>query len=445
MTAVGQSPSVPIATLFLTCIAGPDRGKRAAVGAAPLTLGSSPDCNLLSDDPDVGARFAELTLEGEQVRVHAVSGAMLYVDGHPTADALLRPAQQARMGRSVWQVDGGPATASASGVAGAAGVLTFIDQLGDRLTTAAGVERARDWNPREMFSDVARHRTDDDIEAYFTVGTAGTTPPLSAIDTSWPKPWFFFRVFSAALVVYLGFVLAWNQFENLYLIPGLIMTGSVAIPFALLVFFFEVNAPRNISLYQVIKLLVAGGLLSIVLSLFGYQWTGVNGNWATAVGAGIIEETGKALALLLVIRRPKYRWTLNGLLLGATVGTGFAVFESAGYALSAALDSGAESMRDVILQRGVLSTLGGHVLWTGLVGAALWRVRGDRPFSLEMLKDRRFLNVFGICVGMHIIWDAPVSLPFYGKYIILGFAAWLLVLGFIQDGLKQIRTAQAAA
>ena len=294
-----------------------------------------------------------------------------------------------------------------------------------------------------MFSDVIRRRGDDEIEAYFTVGTSTTTPPLAAVETGWPKPWVFFRVFAAAVLVYLGFVLAWNQFQNLYLIPGLIMTGSVAIPFALLIFFFEVNVPRNISLYQVIKLLVAGGLLSIVLSLFGYQWTGVNGNWATAFGAGIIEETGKALALLLVIRRPKYRWTLNGLLLGATVGTGFAIFESAGYALSAALDTSAEAMRDVILQRGVLSTLGGHVLWTGLVGAALWRVRGDQPFSLEMVKDKRFLHVFGICVGMHIIWDAPVSLPFYGKYLILGVAAWLLVLAFIQDGLKQLRTAQS--
>ena len=440
MTSVGPQPTAPVGGCFLTCIAGPDRGKRAAITAAALLLGSAPDCNLLSDDPDVGPQFAELLLDGDQIRVKAVAGGTIYVDGHAAPEAALRPGQQVRIGRSLWRADG--ATASA---VSAAGALNFIDHLGDRLATAAGVERARDWSPREMFSDVTRRRGDDEIEAHFTVGTSTTTPPLSAVETGWPKPWVFFRVFSAAVVIYIGFVLAWNQFQNLYLIPGLIMTGSVAIPFALLIFFFEVNVPRNISLYQVIKLLVAGGLLSIVLSLFGYQWTGVNGNWATAFGAGIIEETGKALALLLVIRRPKYRWTLNGLLLGATVGTGFAIFESAGYALSAALDTSAEAMREVILQRGVLSTLGGHVLWTGLVGAALWRVRGDQPFSLEMVKDKRFLHVFGICVGMHIIWDAPVDLPFYGKYIILGFAAWLLVLGFIQDGLKQIRTAQAAA
>jgi RsiW-degrading membrane proteinase PrsW (M82 family) len=101
-------------------------------------------------------------------------------------------------------------------------------------------------------------------------------------------------------------------------------------------------------------------------------------------------------------------------------------------------------MRDVIVKRGLLSVLGGHVVWTGLVGAALWRVRGDRPFQREMLTDPRFLRVFGLCVVMHMAWNAPISLPFYGKFLVLGCAAWLLVLAFIQDGLKQLREAQAA-
>jgi RsiW-degrading membrane proteinase PrsW (M82 family) len=201
-----------------------------------------------------------------------------------------------------------------------------------------------------------------------------------------------------------------------------------------------------VSLYQVIRLLLLGGLLSIVVSLFGFKVTELS-SWLGAASAGIIEETGKCLALLLVINRPKFRWTLNGLLLGATVGAGFAVFESAGYALSALLDSqSAMAMREVIMDRGFLSIFGGHTLWTGLVGAALWRVRGDRKFSREMLLDPKFLRVFLMCVAMHMAWNASsLELPFYGKYLILGAVAWLLVFGFIQDGLKQLRAAQSAA
>jgi hypothetical protein len=76
-----------------------------------------------------------------------------------------------------------------------------------------------------MFSDVTKRRTDDEIEAYFTVGTSRTTPPLAAIEAHWPKLWIFLRVFALSLALYLGFVAAWNEFGNLYLIPGLIMMG----------------------------------------------------------------------------------------------------------------------------------------------------------------------------------------------------------------------------
>jgi RsiW-degrading membrane proteinase PrsW (M82 family) len=433
MSPVGQERSA-LAGLFLTCISGPDQGKRIALSAERLLVGRASDCNLLSDDTEVPEYYASLTLEGDRLQIRALSTTLPFVDGHPVTEATLTPGQQVRFGRSIWQV----------GVAQPGpGVLAFVNRLGDQLTMVAGVEKPRDWNAREMFSDVVKHRTDDEIEDYFTVGTSQTTPPLAAIDARWPKPWVFGRVFTLSLILYLGFVAAWNEFENLYLIPGLIMTGSVAIPFSLLILFFEVNVPRNISLYQVIKLLLVGGLLSIVVSLFGFRWTGLD-SWLGAASAGIIEETGKALALVLVVRRPKFRWTLNGLLLGATIGTGFAVFESAGYALAAALSDGSDAMRDVIVKRGLLSVLGGHVVWTGLVGAALWRVRGDRPFQREMLTDPRFLRVFGLCVVMHMVWNAPISIPFYGKFVLLGCAAWLLVLAFIQDGLKQVREAQAA-
>lgn len=42
-------------------------------------------------------------------------------------------------------------------------------------------------------------------------------------------------------------------------------------------------------------------------------------------------------------------------------------------------------------------------------------------------------------------WNSPIQLPLYGKYVILGFVAWVAILGFIQDGLKQVRRAQEEA
>jgi RsiW-degrading membrane proteinase PrsW (M82 family) len=423
-------------THFLTCISGPDLGKRLALTAGYLLVGRGAQCNLLSDDPDVSESFAALSFANGRLEVRALATTLPFVDGHAVSQASLSPGQQVRFGRSVWQLGSGTWNMNA-------GVFDFVNKLGDQLSHAAGIEKPGEWSPREMFSDVGRKRRDDEIEEYFTVGTATTTPALSEIDAKWPKPWVFVRVFLASLILYVGFVAAWKEFGNIYLIPAIIMIGSVAMPFSLLIFFFEVNVARNISLYQVIRLLFIGGLLSIVVSLFGFKMTDLS-SWLGAASAGIIEETGKLLALLVVVNRPKFRWTLNGLLLGATVGTGFAVFESAGYALRVLLESqSALAMRGVIMDRGFLSWFGGHVLWTGLVGAALWRVRGDRPFSREMLFDPKFLRVFLFCVVMHMIWNtSAIDLPFNGKYIALGAVAWLLVLGFIQDGLKQLRGAQ---
>ena len=99
-------------------------------------------------------------------------------------------------------------------------------------------------------------------------------------------------------------------------------------------------------------------------------------------------------------------------------------------------------MLEVITRRGLLSILGGHVLWTALVGAALWKVREDRPFSIETIKDPRCLRVLALAMVLHMAWNSPLDLPFYLKYVALGFVAWVVILGFIQDGLTQIKRAQ---
>lgn len=417
---------------FLTCIAGPDHGKRLALAPTELVLGRAANSNLLSDDPEVTDRFASFQLEGNRLRVRGLSDPLPYIDGHPTADVLLSPGQQIRLGRSLWMV-----AMPGSGQS----VFGLVSKLGDEISSIAGLEKPSEWHPAEMFSQVIQRHKDEEVEAYFTVGTHGTTPALMAIDTNWPKPWMFVRVLVMSLALYLGFLWIFDQFNNIRLVPGLIMTGSVAVPFALLLFFFEANAPRNISLYQVIKLVLLGGLVSIVISLFLFKLTGLTG-WLGAAGAGIVEESGKVLTLVIVVARPRYRWTLNGLLLGAAVGTGFAVFESAGYALDFGISQGVQAMKDTILTRGVLTIFGGHTIWTGLAGAALWRARGTRPFKPELFLDPMFLRVFIFCVGIHMLWNAPFQLPAYGKYILLGIIAWFLVLEFIQAGLKQIKTAQ---
>ena len=86
--------------------------------------------------------------------------------------------------------------------------------------------------------------------------------------------------------------------------------------------------------------------------------------------------------------------------------------------------------------------VGGHVLWTSMVGAAIWRIRGDQDFHFGMVKDSGFLRVLGIAMALHMVWNMPVHLPLYMKELTLGFVAWVVILGLIQEGLNQIHQAQ---
>jgi protease PrsW len=319
----------------------------------------------------------------------------------------------------------------------------LANKLSQRITNAAGVEQLEGFKLGEMFSEVFKKHTDDEVEAYFTVGTAETIPDILDVDTTWPRPWVFLRIFGGAMLVYMGFVQAWQNFQAINLIPGAIVVGSFVVPLSVLIFFFETNVRRNVSLYQVIKLLFFGGILSLIFSLILFRFIAINALGASV--AGLVEEPGKLLALLLVIYIPKYKYTLNGLLFGAAVGTGFAAFESAGYALTIGITSGKPQLIfDIILLRGMLAPFA-HIVWTAMSAAALWKVKGDRPFELGMLQDSRFLRVFGIAVFLHMLWNSPIELPLYGKYVGLGFVAWVVILALIQDGLKQLRVEKIAA
>lgn len=241
---------------------------------------------------------------------------------------------------------------------------------------------------------------------------------------------------------------------NIHLVPAVIIVGAFAVPVSVLVFFFECNSPRNVSAYQVAKLVLLGGMLSLLLSTFlddGGSWLGLS--WMGNSAAGIIEETGKLAALLLVARKTRFAWTLNGLLLGACVGTGFAIFETAGYAFRFLLIGWTQNedglpgifmMTEVLFTRALLTPLGGHGILTAMVGAALWRTKGRNPFTLSMLKEGQFLRVFFVAVALHALWNSPLQLPFHGTRLLIGFVAWVVLLSQVQMGLKEIREAQRA-
>ena len=318
-------------------------------------------------------------------------------------------------------------------------VKKFVNDIHGKFNQFTGLEKLEGFSFRELLSDIFKHHGKDEIEDFFTVGTRLTTPAIESVDTTWPRPWMFFRALAFSGIVYFLFNIAWETFKNINLIPGLMAIGTIAVPISALIFFFEINARRNVSLYVIIRLVLLGGITSLLFSLLLFELPLGEMKFLGASIAGLIEEPGKLMALVVIARSSRYHYKINGLLLGAAIGTGFAIFESMGYAFRALLvTQDKDIMTDIIILRGVLSPFA-HIAWTAICGAALWRVKGGRKFSLSMLLDGHFWHLFIVPVILHMIWNTDFTLPYHLKNIILGVIAWIIIFALIQEGLKEIR------
>jgi protease PrsW len=283
------------------------------------------------------------------------------------------------------------------------------------------------------------------IEDELIVGTESTTPPLEAIRPGFPTPRIFWRIFGGSLATYLLLQMGFWQFNNPNFIPGMIVIGSFVVPLSIVVLFFELNTPRNVSIYQIGKMFLLGGALSLVITMFVVQlvpWSGT-GNIFAATLTGVVEETGKALTLLLMVRYARYRWEANGLLFGAAVGAGFAGFESAGYAFSALFNDQAVSSATLsIMVRGLLAP-GGHVIWTAMVGSALWKIKKGSSFSPAMLFDRTVLRRWTIAVILHGLWDTDFYfVPWWLKDGLLIVLGWYIIFAIVKEALAQVTAAK---
>ncbi len=296
----------------------------------------------------------------------------------------------------------------------------FMEGMRTRIRELASTDKLEGFSLKEMFKEVFKRRGADAVEEYIMVGTSRTTPPLELVETGWPKPWMFFRLLGILGAAFIVLALMFHFTMNEKTVPGILFLGAFAIPLATLVLIYEMNTPRNVSLVMVGKLFVMGGITGLCTAMLAYM-VPICGNIP-----GVVEETGKLLAVLLVVRSVRYKYELNGILFGATVGAGFACFETCGYGFDAilstltpviqagnvaggfptaqALAATVESMIGNLVLRGVESPLG-HVAWTAIAAGAFWRVKGDKPTSPAMLLDTRFLKAFAIPVLMHTIWD----------------------------------------
>jgi DNA-directed RNA polymerase subunit M/transcription elongation factor TFIIS len=131
---------------------------------------------------------------------------------------------------------------------------SLAGKISHGVTNKFELDDIQPFSIRELFSNAIKRHSQDEVESELSVGTLGTTPSLDESMTTLPHPWMFSKFLFIYATAFMIFLFLWNITENLNLIPALIMIGSFAVPVSMVVFFYELNTPKNISIYTFVIL-----------------------------------------------------------------------------------------------------------------------------------------------------------------------------------------------
>ncbi len=315
------------------------------------------------------------------------------------------------------------------------GIGAVIDGINDYV----GNDDEADLNWKSLFADVFKKHSFDQAEELFIYGTKKTTPSMYEVSHRWPKPWLYSRVFMAFTLAFIFLNICVAFFGNSTSIPGLITVGAFAVPLSIMILFYEINAYRNISIFAVLFTFLVGGCASLLATLLLHFFIGATDIVIlTTFLAAAFEEIAKVAIVYIILRRlSSCKSILNGLLIGAAVGAGFAAFESAGYAFNCLISEDVDSMYFVTYLRAFLAP-GGHVTWAAISGAALMIASKGQPLTIKVFSSNKFWRLFIIPIVLHTMWNMPLPYMFI-KLISLTIIVWIVTLILVEMGLKQVR------
>ncbi|MCM1225756.1 MAG: PrsW family glutamic-type intramembrane protease, partial [Lachnospiraceae bacterium] len=306
---------------------------------------------------------------------------------------------------------------------------------------------------KDVFSECGRKHTKEDREYALLAGTSVDTATEATMLRKWQKPWLFLPLLlgGAGLIaaIYLVVYACIRIFDGCGIVALnllFVVVPPLIFPLVLMVFFWELNIPRNISIWKMLGYFLVGGMMSIFVTLIVGMFTPEGG----ASYAPFSEEPGKLLAALVFLwlfsRSGKKVYGMTGLAIGAAVGAGFGGFESAQYAYNMIDWSwlGGFYIFDEIfgvivkneLLRGVLS-LGGHTLFCAPYAAAVALHMKDSKLSLESFLNVDFAITFGCSFLMHFLWNSDLGIGWL-QYPIVIVVLWFSTLYITRKCFRQV-------
>ncbi|GAC1427036.1 MAG: hypothetical protein NVS4B1_25540 [Ktedonobacteraceae bacterium] len=214
--------------------------------------------------------------------------------------------------------------------------------------------------------------------------------------------WVGFLLFVAATIIMFA-----TGNANLY--PTVILIGNFLVPVVFVAFLYDHQHLSVLTPETIGRSFAVGGILGVLgasileaLLLPAPSTANQGLSLSSALGVGLIEEGCKIAAVMFIARRLRHTESIDGLLLGAAVGMGFAALESTGYAFTAFVASHGQVTASIVstVLRGLLAPFG-HGVWTAILGAVLFRQSTPRRFRLSGLVILTYLFVS----VLHGLWD----------------------------------------
>ncbi|MEU2612984.1 PrsW family glutamic-type intramembrane protease [Micromonospora sp. NPDC007271] len=210
------------------------------------------------------------------------------------------------------------------------------------------------------------------------------------------------RIFWVGLVLWLATVLVIFATGNPNLVPTLVLLGSFLVPVTFVAWAFERRETGELTPGLILNTFLAGGVLGVLAASLLESYL-LRPSWWLFLGVGLIEEAVKLAVLAFLTRHLHHKAVRDGIILGASVGFGFAAFETAGYAFTALFTAHGLSVPQLVeteVLRSVISPFG-HGLWTAILGGVLFASSTREHFTIT---GRLVLAYLGVSL-LHAFWD----------------------------------------
>jgi protease PrsW len=247
---------------------------------------------------------------------------------------------------------------------------------------------------------------------------------------------------SGLILLYLVELMLVTTSNPIY-VPSILL-GAFLVPVTFVAYLYERLPSWDVSLQALAVCFLWGGVLgTVVAGALEYEVARVLG-FLPKLLIGLIEESAKLIVPLIFYFVGRYRSEAAGIVLGVATAAGFASLETMGYGFVSLVSSKGNLgvLDEVLLVRGLTSPAG-HMAWTGLVCAVLWR---ERLKVGHATLNWRVLGAFLTAVVLHALWDtfASVRSPTFVGFLSVDLVSLLIALISLTLLIRRVREARRA-